>query len=163
MVRLVIGRCQEYRQLSRTNRIPVFTIDMDCNELWKKFKSAWAGKDNCQVVESDFKEFFSLIHNSKPVDDRVGEIMQKSSYKYIRVIENLMKVAQLGQDKGYFGVYFDPPIYFDPHSVLFEKIRVYHLVFSYFGRVTLFPRTIFYVKFRQKFSAFIFFFSTTLI
>ena len=70
---IVIGRCQEYLQISRINRIPAFTINVDCNRLWDRFRSAWAGKDNCAVKESDYDEFFSLVHNDKSVKDMVSQ------------------------------------------------------------------------------------------
>jgi len=49
----------------------VFTINLDCNQLWDRFRSAWAGKDNCAVKETDYNEFFSLVHNDKSVKDRL--------------------------------------------------------------------------------------------
>jgi len=68
---LIIGRCHEYLQLSRTNQLPAFTINVDCKEVWNRFRSAWAGKDNCAVKASDYNDFISIIHNDKSVKDKL--------------------------------------------------------------------------------------------
>ncbi|XP_077333877.1 ADP-ribosyl cyclase/cyclic ADP-ribose hydrolase 2-like isoform X1 [Lithobates pipiens] len=60
---IIIGRCSDYIAIVNPS-----VGDKNCSAIWAAFKSAFASKDPCSVIPSDYELFINMTHHDIPTD-----------------------------------------------------------------------------------------------
>ncbi|XP_033760725.1 ADP-ribosyl cyclase/cyclic ADP-ribose hydrolase-like [Pecten maximus] len=91
---IFIGRCLAYQELLK----PYPQTEVDCNLLWVKFVSSFAGKEPCELKSEDYSGFIEMSLSSIPEDKamfwsgtyRVAHDYAESGNRFITLEDTLL-------------------------------------------------------------------------
>ncbi|XP_047123242.1 ADP-ribosyl cyclase/cyclic ADP-ribose hydrolase isoform X1 [Hydra vulgaris] len=88
---IIIGRCNQFQQVSSQNKNPALFVNVDCQQFWSLFNSSFAFKDSCnygEINESSYDLLFNLTKSDSLLKDQAmfwsGTRQIVHEYTYIK-------------------------------------------------------------------------------